>query len=168
MKSKIIIVAIILGLWACTDNNQSSLSQSEKEKIVSEIDLVINSISEGWKNLDVNKAFKESFSDSPDFIFIGIDGSFMDYNKFFNTAKGVFDSFQKSEFTINNKTILVVSAKVAIVSINYTGAFYSTESKLTFPGCGSTFILNKIEDKWKIIHFHESIQESSFIDTKIE
>ena len=36
---------------------------------------------------DDYKAFKESFSDSPEFNYIGINGSFMNYNDFFNTAK---------------------------------------------------------------------------------
>ncbi len=168
MRTKFLIVAIILGMLACTTKNQSSISQDEKEKIAKEIELVINSISEGWVNLDVNKAFKESFSDSEEFTYIGIDGSLMNYSTFFNTAKGVFDSYEKAEHKFNEMKIHVVTNDVAIVSFNFTAAFYSTESKFAFPNCGSTLIMNKIENKWKVIHFHESIQESQFIETKIE
>jgi hypothetical protein len=167
MKTKFLLTVIILVTIACTSKNQSLLSQGEKEKVVKEIDLVINSIFDGWRNLDVNKAFKESFSDSPDFNYIGVDGSIMTYIDFFNTAKKEFDSQKKSEFNINEKKILVISNDVAVVSLNYSGAFYSIDSKLTFPNCGGTFIFKKIEEKWKVIHFQESIQESKFVVTKI-
>jgi hypothetical protein len=167
MKTKFLLTVIIFGIIACTSRNQSVLNQSEKEKVVKEIDLVINSISDGWRNLDVNKAFKESFSDSPDFNYVGIDGSMMTYTDFFNTAKKEFDSQKKSEFNINEKKILAISNDIAVVSLNYSGTFYSTDSKLTFSNCGGTLIFKKIEEKWKVIHFQESIQESKFVVTKI-
>jgi hypothetical protein len=167
MKTKYLLTITILGIIACTSRNQSLLSQSEKEKVVKEIDIIINSISDGWRNLNVNKAFKESFSDSPDFNYVGIDGSIMTYTNFFNIAKKEFDSQKKCEFNINEKKILVISKDIAVVSLNYSGTFYSADSKLTFPNCGGTLIFKKIDDKWKVIHFQESIQESKFVVTKI-
>jgi len=168
MKTKIIFLVIILGMVACNNQTQRSLSQDEKARIAEEIDLVLNSVIEGWQNLDVEKAFKDPFSDTPDFVYIGIDGEFMKYSDFYNTARGVFEFYEKAELTINEKIIRVVSSDVAIVSVNYSGAFYSAESKLAFPGCGSTLILNKQEGNWKVIHFQESIQESAFKETAIE
>ena len=163
MKSKFIIAVISCAMFACTSKNQSSISQDEKENIVKEIEFVVNSISEGMLNLDVNKMIKEPFLNSKNFTYIGIDGRLMNFNELYNTAKGTFESFSKAEYNVNKKKINVVSKDVAIVSINYSGAFYSPELKLTFPNVGKTFVLNKIENEWKVIHFHESVQETKFI-----
>jgi len=167
MRTRIIFVVIILGMVACTNPTQTSLSQDEKAMIAGEVELALNSIIEGWQNLDVDKAFKDSFSDTPDFVYIGIDGALMKYSDFYNTAKDVFEYYEKAELNINKKIIRVVSGEVAIVSVYYSGAFYSEESKLAFPGCGGTLVFNKLDGRWKVIHFHESIQESNFIETPI-
>ena len=163
MKTKIFIAAIILGLCACTGNNQSTVNQTEKEKIVDEVESVINSYFNACRNLDAKKAFKELFSESPDFIYIGIDGSFMNYNDIYKMVSQVFNAFEKAEFIIHDTKIRVISPDVALASVNFTDSFYSQETKETYPNCGATFILNKIDDKWKIIHFHESFQESKYL-----
>ena len=168
MKTKIFITVFILGLCACTDKNQSLVSQNEKEKIANEVELVLNSYFDGCRNLDVNKAFKELFFEASDFIYIGIDGSFMNYNDLYTIANQVFSTYKKAEFIIHETKIRVISRDVALASVNFTDAFYSPEAKETYPNCGSTFVLNKIDDEWKIIHFHESFQESKFFKTEID
>jgi hypothetical protein len=35
------------------------------------------------------------------------------------------------------------------------------------PECGSTLVLQKIDNNWKVIHFHESLQESEFVTTEL-
>lgn len=167
MKTKVFVIAMILGTIACTGKNQPPISREENDRITKEVESVINSIFDGWKHLDVNKAFKESFSDSPEFTYIGVDGSIMNYTDFFNLAKKEFDSQKSAEININEKKIHVISNNVVVVSLNYTGSFFSTDTKLTFPNCGGTYVFNKIEGKWKVVHFHESIQESKFVVTKI-
>ena len=86
-------------------------------RIVKEVDLVLNSIFDGWKNLDANKAFKNSFSNSLEFNYIGIDGAIMSYNKFFSTAEEVFSLYKKAEFNINEKKIQVVSKDIAEILV---------------------------------------------------
>lgn len=168
MKTKLFITVIIFGLCTCTGKNQSSIPQTEKEKIVNEVELVINSYFDGCRNLDANKAFKDLFSNTPDFIYIGIDGSFMKYNELYTIANQIFSAYQKAEFIIHDTKIRVISPSVALASVNFTDSFYSPEAKETYPNCGATFVLNKKDDKWKIIHFHESFQESKYLKTDIE
>ena len=168
MKTKIFITIIIFGMYACKGENQSSVSQTEKGKIVNEVELVINSYFDGCRNLDVNKAFKELFSESSEFIYIGIDGSFMNYNNLYTIANQVFNAYKKAEFIIHEMKIRVISRDVALASVNFTDGFYSPEAKETYPNCGATFVLNKIDNEWKIIHFHESFQESKFFKSEID
>jgi len=168
MKTKIFIAVIIFGLCACTSKNQSTVNQTEKGKIVDEIESVINSYFNACRNLDANKAFKELFSDTPDFIYIGIDGSFMKHNELYTIANQIFSAYQKAEFIIHDTKIRVISSDVALASVNFTDSFYSPEAKETYPNCGATFVLNKIDNKWKIIHFHESFQESKYLKTDMQ
>ena len=61
----ILIVAIIFGVFACTNKNQSLLSQEDRDKITNEIEEVTKSIYEGMNDLNVEKAFKKSFFKLP-------------------------------------------------------------------------------------------------------
>ena len=153
MKTKFLLIAIIFAMLACTSENQSSISQGEKENIVKEVAFVINSYSDGMLALDVNKMIVETCFNSEEFTYVGIDGGLMNYEELFNVAKETFDAFSSAEYSVNKEKINVVSSNVAIVSINYSAAFLSSESKLTFPNVGKTFVLNKINNQWKVIHF---------------
>lgn len=164
MKTIMFLLVIIFGIIGC--NNQSTLPPNEKKKIIEEVELVLTSYMEGWINLDANKAFKEHFNVSEDFHYIGIDGTIMNYEDFYNISKGVFNSFEKAELETNEKIINVVDKDLVVVSLNLTGSFISPESKVTFPNFGSTLILKKIDHNWKVIHFHESVQELTFFETK--
>ncbi|WP_291859019.1 nuclear transport factor 2 family protein [Marinilabilia sp.] len=164
MKTRVFVLVIIFGIVAC--ENKTSMNQNEKDKVIEEVESVLSSYAGGWISLDVNKAFKEYFDTSEDFKYIGVDGTIMNYEDFFNVAKDVFNSYEKAELEFNEKVINVVDEDFVVVSLNFTGSFISPGSKVTFPNCGSTLILNKIGQDWKVIHFHESVQESTFFETK--
>ena len=82
-------------------------------------------------------------------------------------VEDVFKTLDKADFNFSTPDIQIVTHDVAIVTMTYHGTFYFPGMKMTFPDCGRTLVLQKIDGNWKIIHFHESMQESEFVQTPL-
>lgn len=157
---------LLIGFSSCTDN-QSTLTRQEKEQLTIEVNEMVSSMIAGIKNLDIKQAYENTLDLSGDFKYIGLKGEFLDDKSFMKEVEGVFSTLDKAEFTFSKPAIRIVTPDIAIVTMTYHGAFYFPGMKMTFPDCGRTLVLQKIDGKWKIIHFHESMQESEFVQTPL-
>jgi len=167
MKAKnLLLIMALFVLFSCTKQSNAPLTQQEKEKITTEVNAVMNSMMEGMKNLDVSMAFEANFLLDNDFKYIDIYGKVLDSESFMEEVHNNFDVAEKVNFNFSEPDIRILNAGAAIVTLIYHGTFYFPESTLTFPDCGSTLVLKKTEDGWKVIHFHESLQASEFVMTE--
>lgn len=165
MKTKIIVIGIILSFLGC--NNQTSFNQVEKDKLSGEIELVLNSMRDGMHALNPVNAFA-IHTDTSMFKYIGIHGEMMGYVEFIKEAKNVFSPAKKVEFSFSNNDVRILSPNIAIATYQFNGTFFFEESKLSFPNCGVSIVLWKKDGNWKMIQMHESVQESEFKESKIE
>jgi hypothetical protein len=164
MKTKILILIIALfAFFSCTNQSNAPMTQEEKNELTKEVNAVMNSMMEGMKNLDVSQAFDTNFLLNDDFKYIDIHGKVLDSEAFMEEVHNSFDNAKKVEFGFSAPDIRIVTPDVAIATLIYNGTFYFPETNLTFPDCGSTFVLEKSTDGWKVIHFQESLQESEFV-----
>lgn len=164
MKS--ILILLIAGLFmlsGCTNTEEKPLTQTEKEVLTQEVETTINKIMDGMKHMDVTQAFESNFLLDKDFKYIGIHGETMRADAFSKEVHQVFDNLEKVDFGFSTPEIRLVTRDVAIVTMPYKGKFYFPGSTLSFPECGSTLVLQRIDNKWMVIHFHESLQESEFV-----
>ena len=149
--------------FSCTNNNNAPLTQQEKAELTTEVNAVMNTMMEGMKNLDASQAFEANLLLNDDFKYIDIHGKVLDSKAFMEEVHNNFDVAKKVEFGFSEPDIRIVTPDVAIVTLIYHGTFYFPETTLTFPDCGSTLVLGKTANGWKVIHFHESLQESDFV-----
>ena len=156
------VTVLLTVCFSCT-RNKAPLTQQEKDEITTEVNAVINSMMEGMKKLDVSQAWEVNFLLNDDFKYIDIHGKVLNSKAFLEEAHSNFDVAKKVEFGFSTPDIRVVTRDVAIVTLIYHGTFYFPETTLTFPDCGSTLVLEKTADGWKVIHFQESLQESDFV-----
>lgn len=161
-------VISLFTCFSCTDKNNSPISQQEKEEITTDVNAVMNSMMEGMKNLNVSQAFETNFLLNDDFKYIDIHGIALNSEAFLEEVHSAFDVAKKVEWSFPTPDIRIVTRDVAIVTLPYHGIFYFPEYTLTPPDCGSTFILEKTAEGWKVIHFHESLQQSDFVITEPE
>ena len=168
-KIYILLFATILmsGFSSCTEN-QSTLTPQEKEKLTTEVNEMVSSMIAGIKNLDIKQAYENTIDLSGNFKYIGLKGEFLDAKSFMKEVEDVFNTLDKAEFNFSKPDIRIVSPDVAIVTMTYHGTFYFPGMKMTFPDCGRTLVLQKMDGQWKIIHFHESMQESEFVQTPLD
>lgn len=163
----IFLTAGLLMFTACTNTTEKPPTQNEKEAITSEVSATINNMMDGMKNMDVKQAFETNFLLSEDFRYIDIYGKTMNVEEFTKEVHSIFDNLEKVDFGFSQPDVRIVTREVAIVTLAYKGKFYFSGSTLSFPECGSTLVLNKIDNEWKVIHFHESLQASEFVITDL-
>ena len=163
----ILLTAGLFVLAACTNITEKPLTQTEKNDLAQEVEATINTMMDGMKHMDVNQAFESNFLLDKDFKYIGINGETMHFDEFDKEVHQIFDNLEKVDFAFSAPEIRLVTRDVAIVTMPYKGKFYFPGSTLSFPECGSTLVLQKIGDEWKVIHFHESLQESEFVTSDL-
>ena len=169
MKStNLFLIIAALVLFSCTNKGKAPLTQEEKDELTKKISEVINSMEEGMKKLDVSQAFEANFLFNDVFKYIRINGIVLNSKAFLEEVHSNFDVAKKVEFGFSAPVIRIVTPDVAVVTLIYHGTFYFPETTLTFPDCGSTLILEKTADGWKVIHFQESLQESDFVMSEPE
>ncbi len=159
----ILFAAGLFMLAACTNTTEKPITDTEIEALSQEVEATINTMMDGMKHMDVNQAFEANFLLDKDFKYIGIHGETMRVDAFSKEVHAVFDNLEKVDFSFSTPDIRIVTRDVAIVTMPYKGKFYFPGSTLSFPECGSTLVLQKINNKWMVIHFHESLQESEFV-----
>jgi uncharacterized protein (TIGR02246 family) len=168
MKPKILVLIIALfAFFSCTKQTKAPLTKEEKNELTKEVNAVINSMEEGMKKLNASQAFETTFLLNDDFKYIDIHGKVLNSKAFMEEVHSVFDDARKVDFGFSEPDIRIVNSDVAIVTLIYHGTFYFPESTLAAPDCGSTLVLEKTEEGWKVIHFQESLQESEFVQTPL-
>ena len=166
MKStNLLFIIVALVLFSCTDQSKAPMTQEEKNELTTEVNAVINSMEEGMKNLDVSQTF-ENFLFNEDFKYIYINGKVLNSEAFLDQVSGVFDVVKKVEWGFSDVDIRIVTPDVAVVTLIYHGTYYFPKFTLASTMCGSTLVLEKTAEGWKVIHFQESLQESDHVITE--
>ena len=151
-----IFLGLFLTTFSCLNEKQSSLDQSKKDAITIEIETAINQTIDGWKTMNIKTAYP-LFLNSPEFTFVGVDGSIMDYSATIEMSKSMFDSLKNSNYSLLEKRIKIVDQNFVIALIIYNAEMtYLNGTVEKYPKVGCTFVFSKINDKWVVTHFQES------------
>jgi uncharacterized protein (TIGR02246 family) len=152
MKKLFILLTILVGLWGC-QKNATELTNEHRTAIAKEVSQIVTSIYDlaSKKDLSIYK----NFSDSTTGIF---SGTIMDsWEEHKRQMADFFSGQEKVESEIEIIDTDVLSSNTAIVLAQYK--MTATNKKgLTFnsPITCITYVFNKTNGQWKIVHFHDS------------
>jgi hypothetical protein len=136
--------------------NREHLSSSEKEKIKEELQEAINTLIGGCEALDMELAFR-IFSNSPDFLMMGTDGSLCDYQTYLHNNIDYLMTCSSFKLTTLKEEIRILNRDMAIFSWAYRAeATLKTGEQDVFEHAGATFVFGKVNDEWKVVYYHES------------
>ena len=136
--------------------NAEHLSSSEKEKIEKELREAINTLIAGCEALEMELAFGV-FSNSPDFLMMGTDGSLCDYQTYLNNNVDYLMTCSSFKLTTLKKEIRILDRSTAIFAWAYRAeATLKTGEQDVFENAGATFVFSKVNDEWKVVYYHES------------
>jgi hypothetical protein len=136
--------------------NTEHLSSSEKEEIKKELQEAIKTLIVGCETLDMELAFRV-FSNSPDFLMMGTDGSLCDYQTYLNNNIDYLMTCSNFKLTTLKEEIRILNRNIAIFSWAYRAkATLKTGEQDVFENAGATFVFSKVNDEWKVVYYHES------------
>ena len=136
--------------------NADHLSNSEKETIEKELHAAIDTLIAGCETLDMELAFG-IFSNSPDFLMMGTDGSLCDYQTYVNNNIDYLMTCSNFKLTTFKEEIRILRRDLAIFSWAYRAeATLKTGEQDIVENAGATFVFSKVKDEWKVVYYHES------------
>jgi len=131
-------------------------SSAEQERIKEELREAINTLIRGCEALDMDQAFSV-FSDSPDFLMMGTDGSLCDFQTYVNNNVDYLKMCSSFELTTRKEEIRILNRDVAVFSWAYGAkATLKTGEQDIVEKAGATFVFGKLENEWKVVYYHES------------
>ena len=132
------------------------LSGSEKKKIEKELQEVVHTLIAGCEALDMDLAFGV-FSNSPDFLMMGTDGSLCDYQTYVNNNIDYLMTCSSFKLTTLKEEIRILRRDMAIFSWAYRAeATLKTGERDIVENAGATFVFSKVSGEWKVVYYHES------------
>jgi len=150
-----IVFMIVASLAICSSVFSQKLTNSQKEKITSEITADFEKNVKAAESIDI-KGIANCVNDT-------LKVGFIDNGFFFNSFGEVMKRFEvgingvkSQKYSFSNKKITVLADNVALLTAS--GDFsMALEDGRTFNGKFAwTFVYSKIDNNWKIIHSHMS------------
>jgi len=156
MKTRLIFLILLIANFSCTTTNKP-VTDTEKDKIKGEIKEVVNIMTKGWEELNMDMAF-EPLLNSPDFVYSAY-GKTQSYEEFIKSHKQ-----EDMDMVVNNLKLTTVDEKYAV--LDNSTVLYTTNCKwLVNMKDGSSslydpevllYIFKKIDGRWRVIYFMES------------
>ena len=133
-----------------------NISTIEKLKIEEEIRGVINALITGCETLDMDLAF-QAFSNTPDFLMMGTDGSLCDYQTYLENNISYLQDCSGFKLSTIRDEIRILDCDTAIFSWAYgVEATFKTGEKDIIENAGASFVFKKEKNGWKVVYYHES------------
>jgi hypothetical protein len=136
--------------------NSRRMKNTDVEVIRKEIKELVDGLIRGCESLDLEAAFS-IFSESPDFLMMGTDGSVVDHKTYLKNNFEYLQTCEKFRLTTNREEIRIIDPAVAVYAWSYTAeAFLKTGEREIFDNAGASFVFHKVNGSWKVVYYHES------------
>ena len=146
---------LITFLWICPSVFSQVLTNSQKEKITSEISVFFEEHMKAGENLDGN-GLSGRVSDT-------LKAGFIDNGIFLNSFDEVMRGFNEGmqgvkslKYSISNKKITVLADNAALLTAFGNASLALEDGRIFTSGFAWTFVYSKVNDSWKVIHTHMS------------
>ncbi len=152
MKKLLIIFTTLVGLWGC-HKNAPDLTIEERTVITREVNQIVTSIYESASKKDLS--IYGHFSDSTTGIFSGtIMDSWEEHKRqmadFFTGQEKIDSEIEIIDTDVLSSTTAIVLAQYKMTATNKEGVTFNS------PTTCITYVFNKTNGQWKIVHFHDS------------
>ena len=136
--------------------SREQLSNAEKQTIKAELLAILDTLITGCESLDMEMAFG-MFSDSPDFLMMGTDGTLCDYKTYLNDNINYLMTCSSFQLTTFRTEIRILDCSTAVLAWAYKAeATVKTGERDIIENAGASFVFHKVEGEWKVVYYHES------------
>ena len=154
---KLTAISILCALMFLIVNtaHTQKLADKQRIKIENELETVFEEALETGENLDVDK------------LIVSVDDKYkaghlvngVYYNSFdslMTVFKSGIQNLERQEYNIHKKKITVLTKNLAIISAAGKAKIYLNSGESFDAGFVWTFVYEKTDNKWKVIHSHRS------------
>ena len=156
MKTILFNMMIWFFFFGCATHLTAQMTAQEQETAKKEIREIAGKIFQNLEKMDAEALF-QSYSNSPDFMFITTDGSIVGWQEAKNHHAAWFNSLSSLQVTTNKDNFRFLPGNIVIYG--WAGKFEMTlgsGQQLKNDKFAITFIFSKINNQWKVIHQHSS------------
>jgi hypothetical protein len=154
MKTKLFLLLLLVICFSCGTNNKP-LSDSQKERVISEVKPVVNEIIKGAEEANIDMMAASSW-DSPDYTYIN-GGKVYSYKELMDGFKPVFATLSNQKGTITSEKYAVLDKSTVLYTLvaRWEMNFKDGHSIIQEPWANQ-FLFKKIDGKWKVVSTIES------------
>jgi len=162
-KISILIFISIISL-SCSNHNQ--MTQAESDRIINEVKNAYNKITEHSQKAQLD-SFLSYYDNSPYFLSISADGKMNNCKEFKKTCSEYYTLLREQSIITTREQFQLLDKNIVIVG--WTGniiANFKNGDIVKMNNYSITSVFKKIDEKWKIIHDHESALPPDIIKGK--
>ena len=152
---RFLILTLTLPLFLSNTYAKEELSETEKSKIVTEINTLFEKSLKAGESLDIN-GITENVNDT-------LRAGFIDNGMYFNSFKERMSGFNNAIKGIDSQEMAIVNKKITILSPNVvllaTSGNYKvkvSDGRILESKFAWSLVYSKINNEWKIVHTHMS------------
>jgi hypothetical protein len=149
MKTQPVLLLMLVVCFSCGTNNKP-LSDSQKEKVISEVKPVVNEIVKGAEDANFDLLAGSSY-DSPDYTYIN-GGKVYSYKELTDGIKPFFATLSNQKATITSEKYAVLDKSTVLFTLvaRWEMNFKDGHSVIQEPWANQ-FVFRKIDGKWKVV-----------------
>ncbi|WP_423129935.1 hypothetical protein [Gaoshiqia sp. Z1-71] len=152
MKTKLFILAIVL-CCSCSNENRP-ITESEKDRVISEVKVLINTIIQTCEKPDPEK-LKSIYLDSPDFVSL-VGGVYADYDQSIINMNGFLNNVTSQKSIIKSEKYAVLDATTVLYTANSRWETkMKNDSTIVMDPVGMQFLLKKTDNQWRVLSWTE-------------
>jgi hypothetical protein len=140
----------------CLNHNSDKMTEAGSDPIVKEVKDVFDKMT-GHSEKAQPDLFLSCYDNSPTFLHISSDGKMRNYEEFKKICSEYYNSLKEQKITGIRGKFHVIGT--GLVVLGWTGnivARFRSGDIMKMNNYSITSVFKKIDDKWKIIHSHES------------
>jgi hypothetical protein len=135
---------------------EGMMSDAAKKRIEAEILATLDRLITGCETLDMELAFRP-FSRSPEVRMIAADGSLCDLATYYSNNVSYLATCSAFAVTTLETEVRVLRSDLGVLSWIYKPeATLETGERDVIDRAGASFVFEKREAAWEVIHYHES------------
>ena len=152
MKTTLFVLAIVL-FCSCANENKP-LSVTDKDKIIAEVKVLIDTIIQTCEKPDPEK-LQATYLDSPDFVSL-VGGVYADYDQSLQNMYGFLNNVKSQKVIIKSEKYAVLDATTVLYTANSKWeAVMKNDSTIVMDPVGMQFLLKKVDHQWKVLSWTE-------------
>ncbi len=143
-------------LLSCLNHNLDKMTEAESDQIAKDVKSISDKTTEYSEGAQLD-LFLSCYDNSPAFLHVSSDGKMRNYEEFKKICTEYYSALKEQKVMTIQEKIHVIDTNLVV--LGWTGnivAQFKSGDIMKMNNYSITSVFKKIDNKWKVIHSHES------------